>query len=282
MRHHYAPTMSIDISPFSTCAYSLPQVHTYLASCGRTLEGKPQEHKDDFNPDGTPGGPRKCPMVGNDFSAVQPHCDKSNRWRQRILAIEERVLTKSFPIRFTSTGVGIMFVNVWSGFDYFVLRHSGQMYFHGCMKALCAEGLRADLDSANGPRPGPNPFGAARNPGPSPPHESHTLCSLTTIVGWTGARAPRCGVCNTQCTTVCNQCSTATLVCPVHAASISYKGHVSHHPCMLTHRRDPEGTKRRAASLSKSIGAHQKWRKRKAAAQGQDSDEYDDDDQDPA
>ena len=271
---HYA-----HIPPPSTCAFSLPQVHTYLASCGRTLEGKHQEYKDDFNPDGTPGGPRKCPMVANDFSAVQPHCDKSNRWRQRILAIEERVLTKSFPIRFASTGLGIMFVNVWSGFDYFVLRHSGQMHFRGCMKALCAEGFRVDLEGANNPRPGPNPFGASRNPGPSPPHEEHTLVSLTSIVGWTGSRTPRCGVCNTQCSTVCNQCSTADVVCPVHATTISYKGRVSHHTCMLTHRRDPEGTKRRTASAARSVGARQGWRKRKAS--GQDSDEVEDDDEDP-
>jgi hypothetical protein len=220
------------------------------------------------NPDGTAGGPRQAPMVVNDFSASQPHCDKSNRWRQRVLAIEERMLTKSFPLRFATTGLGIMLVNTWSAYDYFVQNGKGPLTFRECMKVLCAEGVRNDLDR-NDPQLGPSVTANTSTGG------GHDLVALRTIVGWAGSKSPRCAHCKFQCTTVCLQCSTATAIVVCHATETSYKGVTSRHSCLALHRKDPQKSTRSVASASKSNAAKQKHRARKRAWGGGDSDDGD-------
>ena len=74
------------LSTFPPCS----QIHTYLSTHSTTRRGRDQSHKDDAGEDGHVNPPRKCPRVLNDWTQAQPHVDKSNRWRQRILAIEER------------------------------------------------------------------------------------------------------------------------------------------------------------------------------------------------
>ena len=245
-------------------------MHTYLATCGRTLAGKHQEHKEDVNEDGSAGGPRQAPMVVNDFSAGQPHCDKSNRWRQRVLAIEERMLTKSFPLRFATTGLGIMLVNTWSAWDYFIQNGkggtAGGLTFRACMKALCAEGLRCDLDR-NDPQFGPSH---------TPAKTAHDIVPLKTIVGRTGSRTPRCAHCSFQCSTVCLQCSSAASLVVCYPVETIYKRKLTRHACLGLHMRFPESSRRATASASKSAAAKRKHRARKAEAGG-GSDEDDDD-----
>lgn len=207
-----------------------------------------------MNPDGTAGGPRQAPMVCNDFSSGQPHCDKSNRWRQRILRIEERMLTKSFPLRFATTGLGIILVNTWSGWDYFVQHNkAGGLAFRGVVQVLCAEGLRSDLDR-NDPRHGPSR---------PPDATAHDLVPLRSIVGWTGGKTPRCAECNFQCSTVCLQCSSATAVVACHFPQTMFKGKVSKHPCLGLHIRNPHDSKRTVASASKSQAAKRKHREKR-------------------
>ncbi len=45
---------------------------------------------------------RKCPKVLNFATTAQPACDRHNRYRQFILALEKRLLTNSFSTRFAS------------------------------------------------------------------------------------------------------------------------------------------------------------------------------------
>ena len=251
-------------------------MHTYLATCGQTLAGKHQEHKEDVNLDGTPGGPRQAPMVVNDFSAGQPHCDKSNRWRQRILAIEERMLTKRFPLRFATTGLGIMLVNSWSAYDYFIQHGKGPLIFREFMKALAAEGVRVDLDR-NNPQ-----FGPGHTASHTPASGSHDLVPLRTIVGWTGSKCPRCAHCKFQCTTVCLQCSSASAIVVCHLPETNFRGVASRHQCLALHKRDPMGSTRSVASASKARAAKRKHsaKKRRAGQVDGDSDVEGVDDED--
>ena len=45
--------------------------------------------------------------------------DKSNRWRQRILAMEERFVTKSWPFRYFTTVLGFIFINTFSANEHY-------------------------------------------------------------------------------------------------------------------------------------------------------------------
>lgn len=97
------------------------QLRTYLSTHGTTRRGKDQRHKDDVMEDGEAGPPRKCPRILNDWTKAQPHIDKNNRWRQDILAIEERFTTQSFPTRLMDTMIiGTSIGSAWSMFQFFV------------------------------------------------------------------------------------------------------------------------------------------------------------------
>ena len=72
-----------------------PAVHTFLSTCGLTLPGMPQKHKDD-DTEGDTGHTiaRKCPQVLNDATLAQPKIDRGNRRRQYDLAMEKRFRTE--------------------------------------------------------------------------------------------------------------------------------------------------------------------------------------------
>lgn len=78
-------------------------VHTYVSTHGSTRRGRDQCHRDDADDAGHAAPPRKCPKILNDWTQAQPHIDKSNRWRQQILGIEERFRTTQFPFRLATT-----------------------------------------------------------------------------------------------------------------------------------------------------------------------------------
>ena len=97
------------------------QIHTYISTHGTTKRGRDQSHKDDTGEDGHAAPARKCPKILNDWTKAQPHIDKANRWRQRILAIEERFPTNSFPFRLMTTVIsGMSIVSAHTMFAYHV------------------------------------------------------------------------------------------------------------------------------------------------------------------
>ena len=57
-------------------------------------------------------------MILNDWTAMQPKIDSHNRWRQRILALEERFVTISWPGRYHMRWLGIIFVNTYLACKY--------------------------------------------------------------------------------------------------------------------------------------------------------------------
>ena len=246
------------------------QVHTYIASCGRSLQGRSQDHAEDFDEEGRPCGARRCPMVLNDFTLGQPQCDKHNRWRQRILAIEERILTKSWPARFATTGLGMMFVNTWNMFDYFILQRSGAMTFRTCMKLVACHGLRNNLD-CGGPSAGPSPWSArAHQQTPEEAARRHVVVPISSVKGWTGARAPRCSYCNLSVTTCCLECSGPSVLVPLHKPEVCYGGVTTTFNCLELHLKNPSASRRCACSATKSAAAKRTHSKRKQGGGDED------------
>ena len=212
-------------------------------------------------------------MVLNVSTLGQPQCDKHTRWRHKILAIEERILTKSFPARFATTGLGMVFVNCWNMFDYFILRRSGHMTFRTCMKLVAAVGLRNTIDGGP-PSAGPSPFSApAQEQTPEEAAKRHVVVPISSVKGWSGARAPRCAHCNISVTTCCLECSGPTTLVPLHKAEVSYGGVTTEFGCLALHLKKPGASRRCASSLSKSVAAKRTHKKRKQGAAEDDSSE---------
>lgn len=85
-----------------------PAVHTFLSTCGESILGRPQAHKDDdLDADTMYLVARKCPKILNDATTAQPKIDRHNKKRQFELAFERRFKTSSFPFRLFSTILGM-------------------------------------------------------------------------------------------------------------------------------------------------------------------------------
>ena len=77
-----------------------------MSAQGTSIAGNPQPHYESGET-----ASRKCPAIGNIFSRAQPQHDRHNNARQQELAMEDRFPTRSFPFRFFTTVLGIIFVN---------------------------------------------------------------------------------------------------------------------------------------------------------------------------
>ena len=192
-------------------------VHTYISSHGLSVLGKPQAHKEDVAALGVRAQPRPCPKVLNDWTAQQPQIDKRNRERQRMLAMEKRFLTFSFPFRLFTTVLGMTFTTASCFYDFFYETYDGT--FLDFVHELCYDGMTNTIDEEHAhpsatPAAPPTPA-ADRVPGaPSPvvsPTKAaggHRLGRVIDIHGWDGTDQPRCSVCGKKTTRVCAQCST--------------------------------------------------------------------------
>ena len=84
------------------------------------LENTEEAEVEDEEEEGVPHVlERKCPKVLNDCTLAQPVIDRHNRYRQFILALEKRILTNSFSLRFGTTMHGMVFVNAFFGLRCF-------------------------------------------------------------------------------------------------------------------------------------------------------------------
>ena len=171
------------------------QIHTYISTHGTTRRGKEQKHKDDADADGRAGPARKCPKILNDWTQAQPHIDKANRWKQRILAIEERFSTHSFPFRLTTTVIpGFSIVSAWNLFKYHV---NNDMYetFSEFVEAVAFDGMANtwDRDHARVPHPQPDPQPARSNHAATSPGNTleHLLVPISQVPGFVGSCSQR-------------------------------------------------------------------------------------------
>ena len=248
-------------------------IHTYLSTCGTTKRGRDQKHKDDTGEDGGVAPPRKCPRILNDFTQAQPHVDKHNRWRQHILAIEERFRTESFPFRlFTTLIVGAAAVSTYTGYTY----HKGAGEHHGddahdqnfraMMEAVAVDGMQNAWDAEHGDA-APSTASRARAAGTSGRStptmgggssidpEAHVPVSIVAHArrtGYGGALQQRCGVCRGKLTRLCcSCCSTATSIVAICSPEVHYKGAVTTHPCLSMHRDNPAATHHAVPSAAK-------------------------------
>ena len=113
------------------------EVHTFISTCGTTMLGNPQKHKDD-DLDAETGHilarkcarnsnfltsrdlfrsrdlSYRCPQVLNDATKAQPKIDQNNKKRQYALAMEKRFVTHSFPFRNFIFFLGKCFVDTFN------------------------------------------------------------------------------------------------------------------------------------------------------------------------
>jgi len=205
---------------------------------------------------------RKCPRILNDWTTAQPNIDKSNRWRQRILAIEERFTTQSFPFRLTTTVIaGMAIASAYTMFQYFV---NDEMYptFRDFVEAVAFDGMQNTWDQDHSADPGVAPTPVQPPPPLSRPSSRascdvssaavHYPISISQIEGWRGFRKARCSHCQDLTAYCCAGCSDANAIVPVHRVSFQYKQRSITYPCLAQHTRDPEASRRSYSSASKS------------------------------
>ena len=151
--------------------YTCSQIHTYLSTHGVTLRGKDQAHADDTDASGRCAGPRKCPRILNDWTQAQPWIDKGNRFRQRILAIEERFTVHSYPLRSVdSIIIGMSISSAYTCYQYFVSQGCKYATFRDFVDSASLAGMQNtwDFDHAPAgtvpPPPAPLPVPAAFQP----------------------------------------------------------------------------------------------------------------------
>ena len=225
------------------------EVHTFIASCGLTIPGVPQAYREDIGVYGTME-PRKCPKVLNLWSQQQPKIDKNNRFRQDILAIEQRFVTKSFPFRVLTSVLGITFANAYEWFNYFIdsKRFCDDDGFLTFMRSLAYDGMHNNFDDeAAGPA---SPSAAAARAAASPARPmtqteletSHRIVPIKSIVGYKGHMKQLCAVCHDNAhktTTCCLACSTKERIFALHSPIIKYKGKTAVYSCLAEHHACP-------------------------------------------
>ena len=221
-------------------------LHTYVSTHGLTTAGKPQRHYEDAETT-----PRKCPEILNLWTKMQPVIDKSNRWRQRILAIEERFTTESWPFRYFTSVLGICFVNTFSANKY---SNRDERDFKDVLGELAYDLMHNEIDGlADTSRAARGNQGASSrppSPGFRPPSPSasstgvpvdaellqHFVVPLRSIPGYSGGPSQNCSVPGCGKTTrYCCVCSTANDIFACHPPSNKHKGTVTERGCLDAH-----------------------------------------------
>ena len=226
-------------------------VHTFVSTCGLvTVPGVPQAHQEDMGVYGNMEA-RPCPKVLNTWSQQQPKIDSNYRYRQDILAIEERFTTQSFPFRMMTTIImtiiGITFANayMYEWFGYFVdnkkyMYDSSQAFMrdlsYDAMHNTFDEDSRAQTQT---PAPDRRPHGAPSPVRASPRsiEKAHLPVPIKSLPGYKGHGKAKCAVCNDnkhKTTWCCHSCSTATAIFGMHPAKVTYGGKQVTYDCLIT------------------------------------------------
>lgn len=227
-------------------------MHTFVFSCGKTTQGRPQAHSEEIDENGMRGPKRKCPEVLNRWTAIQPIIDKGNRWRQRILAIEERFPTHSYPFRQLTTLVGVIFVNAYRIYERFI--KVDQFEFLEFIKEASYGGLHNTYDMDHDPHysaPLPMPPSPPPRQSPRTAQKKHFPVPISSIIGWKGKKQQTCSVCRVQHAPTgfcCVECSSADAIFPMHPPSVKYGKCASEHACTRLHAQNPKNPRHRFCS----------------------------------
>lgn len=255
-------------------------VHTFICTHGTTKRGRDQRHKDDVCEDGAAAPPRKCPKVLNDWTKCQPHTDKHNRWRQSILAIEERFRTTSFPFRlFTTLIVGCSAVSTFTGHTFHVKNEqlsdpTSDDDFRESMETLAVDLMTNNWDEehpADGISPAartsvarsssPSMVTFSRSSGLAAGVEAHIPVSIKqaqSIAGFHGGNVQRCGECRSRLTSFCcghPDCLSANSIVPLCLPEVKSKGKTVLHSCLSRHKMNPSQSHASAASAGRKKAA---------------------------
>jgi hypothetical protein len=210
----------------------------------------------------------------NDWTKCQPWIDKNNRFRQRILAIEERFTLQSFPAELAlSVMVGMSVSSAYKMFKFYV--NDTYVSLSCFVEAVAFDGMLNDFDydqtqpgrdvrSGIGKKPkAPSVVGSSsEGSGSATCVGRHTPVPVRTIEAWEGSERGRCGVCNskTMVSYVCNVCSSAESVVWLHLPSRTWKCQTISTPCYSKHEADPSEAKRSYASESHQAAAKKRAR----------------------
>jgi hypothetical protein len=192
---------------------------------------------------------------------MQPKIDSHNRWRQNILALEERFVTQSWPGRYHMTLFGMIVVNTYLACKY---QYKDPNEFKPLLADLSYDLMhnRIDLDAAaSGFTPATGTaYYASPDGEPEPTHPptvercTHRLVPISSFVpdGYAGGKQQHCGECKWLTTWCCGYCSTADVLVPLHPATYSFKGEVQTNDCLHKHRDEPGKSTRCRPSGRKS------------------------------
>jgi hypothetical protein len=243
------------------------EVHKFISTCGTTLPGN--AHVGTFEDEEEEGVPhvleRKCPKVLNDCTLAQPVIDRHNRYRQFILALEKRILTNSFSLRFGTTMHGMVFVNAFFGLRCFSMpvadfkpEMSKLAYrlMHNSLLVVDAGPSRSPGTPGSGPPNSPNSPAASESGRSSPGGccGAHPLIPLKLLTNYRGGKQQRCVICGGRtalCCSICTKdCNHIVPICPrATKGRGNDKGKVFLHDCARVHEDDP--TKRSARKGAK-------------------------------
>ena len=135
-------------------------------------------------------------------NALQPQIDKNNRWRQRILAMEERFVVHSYPQRLFTTVWGVIAVDA---FNAWKAKTNIDMDYKEFIRDAALAGMHNTIDEGNAPLDGDavetttRTPGAATTPGSGGHDCDHRAVRISSIVGWAGSNRQRCVTCTVPC-----------------------------------------------------------------------------------
>lgn len=237
-----------------------PEIHTFLSTCGLTIPGRPQAHKDD-DLDFETGYliARKCPSVLNDATQAQPRIDMTNKKRQYALALEKRFKTQSFPFRLFCTILGTCLVDAFYGWNYLnperqlkwgeAIRRAAFAMMHNTLDKIATGLLDSDviyqvpkhLKTTVAPPYQGNARDTAFSSQEDDASESeddpgllHLAVPFNEVPGLQCGKQNRCIVCAYKVTFCCGPCSMKhpALFFPIHQRA-------SGKDCLERHSRDP-------------------------------------------
>ena len=201
-------------------------------------------------------------QVLNDYTLGKPSVDRSNRFRQRILAMEKRFVTNDFAFRFFTYIIGQLMVNSY----FWVHMQTSINDFKGELSKLAvilmhndhlaeetAEKKRVDIEMGV-PVPHPraerktsvqalSPRSRSRvlaqaHLGPDAP-ELHQLVPIRVLTGYQGGKQQRCIICGFHVSWCCSLCSTADSVAAMHPPVMGKGLHKLYWGCLKYHQQHP-------------------------------------------
>ena len=228
-------------------------VHAFVATCGTTLPGKGRQvfFEDDENegPDGTDHVTEVLSQgakVHDDMTLAQPAIDRGNRYRQFILAMEKRILTNRFDLRFGTSMFGILLVNV-----FFAERHFNNPLadFKAEMSTLAYALMHNDFLTAPASTPTSRPPSSCGSSSSTCGSE-HQLMALKHLPYLKKSACKkksvqmRCVMCNKHTSWCCGVCSSTgenkiVAMCPATSKSRKKGGTITNHCCIEEHRISP-------------------------------------------